>query len=191
MQENLSGIRVIHAFVQEETEKKKFDELNREYIHKNLSVTRLFGVFTPLLTLTVGVAAMISLWVGGEAVIAKEMSLGSFVAFNGYLLMLSWPMMGIGYVVNLTQKGQAAMGRITRKYFLARSGIVDDAKTVNSIGEFRGDIEFRDLCFSYPETDKPIIKNIQLKIPSGQILAVVGCDRFRQKYSCSIDSPIV
>ena len=173
VQENLSGIRVIHAFVQEETEKKKFDELNREYIHKNLSVTRLFGIFTPSLTLTVGVAAMISLWVGGEAVIAKEMSLGSFVAFNGYLLMLSWPMMGIGYVVNLTQKGQAAMGRI-QEIFLARPGIVDDAKTVNSIGEFRGDIEFRDLCFSYPETDKPSLKNIQLKIPSGQILAVVG-----------------
>jgi ATP-binding cassette subfamily B protein len=87
--------------------------------------------------------------------------------------MLSWPMMGIGYVVNLTQKGQAAMGRI-QEIFLARPGIVDDAKTVNSIGEFRGDIEFRDLCFSYPETDKPSLKNIQLKIPSGQILAVVG-----------------
>ena len=85
VQENLSGIRVIHAFVQEETEKKKFDELNREYIHKNLDVTRLFGVFTPALTLTAGVAAMISLWIGGEAVIAKDMTLGSFVAFNGYL----------------------------------------------------------------------------------------------------------
>ena len=119
VQENLSGIRVIHAFAQEETEKKKFDELNKVYIHKNLSVTRLFGVFTPALTLTVGLAAMISLWVGGEAVIAKEMSLGSFVAFNGYLLMLSWPMMGIGFIVNLTQKGQAAMSRI-QEIFLAR-----------------------------------------------------------------------
>ena len=173
VQENLSGIRVIHAFVQEETEKKKFDELNREYIHKNLSVTRLFGIFTPSLTLTVGVAAMISLWVGGEAVVAKEMSLGSFVAFNGYLLMLSWPMMGIGYVVNLTQKGQAAMGRI-QEIFLARPGIVDDAKTINSIDEFRGDIEFRDLHFSYPQSNKPSLQNIKFKIPSGQILAVVG-----------------
>ena len=173
VQENLSGIRVIHAFVQEETEKKKFDELNREYIHKNLSVARLFGIFTPSLTLTVGVAAMISLWVGGEAVVVKEMSLGSFVAFNGYLLMLSWPMMGIGYVVNLTQKGQAAMGRI-QEMFLARPGIVDDAKTINSIDEFRGDIEFRDLNFSYSQSDKPSLQNIKFKIPSGQILAVVG-----------------
>jgi ATP-binding cassette subfamily B multidrug efflux pump len=173
VQENLSGIRVIHAFAQEEAEKKKFDELNKAYIHKNLSVTRLFGVFTPALSLTVGLAAMISLWVGGEAVIAKEMSLGSFVAFNGYLLMLSWPMMGIGFIVNLTQKGQAAMGRI-QEIFLAKSDIVDDEKTVNSICEFRGDIEFRDLTFSYPETDKPSLQSIKLKIPSGQILAVVG-----------------
>ena len=173
VQENLSGIRVIHAFAHEEAEKKKFDELNKVYIHKNLSVTRLFGVFTPALTLTVGLAAMISLWLGGEAVISKEMSLGSFVAFNGYLLMLSWPMMGIGYIVNLTQKGQAAMGRI-QEIFLAQADIRDDEKTVNSLDEFNGDIEFRGLSFSYPEAVNPSLKNIQLEIPSGQILAVVG-----------------
>ncbi len=86
VQENISGVRVLHAFAQEETEKKKFDNLNKEYIQKNLSVTRLFGVFTPSLTFTVGIAAMISLWIGGQAVIAKDMTLGSFVAFNGYLL---------------------------------------------------------------------------------------------------------
>jgi ATP-binding cassette subfamily B protein len=82
-------------------------------------------------------------------------------------------MMGIGFIVNLTQKGQAAMGRI-QEIFLAKSDIVDDEKTVNSICEFRGDIEFRDLTFSYPETDKPSLQSIKLKIPSGQILAVVG-----------------
>ncbi len=173
VQENLSGIRVIHAFAQEEAEKQKFDELNKVYIHKNLNVTRLFGIFTPALSLTVGLAAMISLWVGGEAVIAKEMTLGSFVAFNGYLLMLSWPMMGIGFIVNLTQKGQAAMGRI-QEIFLAKSDIVDDENTVNTIREFKGDIEFRDLSFSYPESHKLNLCDINLKIPSGQILAVVG-----------------
>ena len=109
VQENIAGIRVLHAFVQEETEKRKFAELNQEYIRKNLHVTRLFGIFTPSLVFTIGVAALVFLWVGGKAVIAGEMTLGSFVAFNGYLLMLSWPMMGIGFVVNLTQKGQAAM----------------------------------------------------------------------------------
>ena len=173
VQENLAGIRVLHAFVQEEIEKKKFDDLNREYIQKNLRITRLFGIFTPSLMFTVGVAAMISLWIGGKAVIAEEMSLGSFVAFNGYLLMLSWPMMGIGYVINLTQKGQAAMGRI-QDIFSAKVDISDNKNTFKSINELKGDIEFRGLSFTYPHTNRESLRNIRLKIPSGQILAVVG-----------------
>ncbi len=173
VQENLAGIRVLHAFVQEETEKRKFDELNREYIKKNLRVTRLFGIFTPSLMLTVGVAAMISLWAGGKAVISGEMTLGSFVAFNGYLMMLSWPMMGIGYVTNLTQKGKAAMGRI-QEIFSAQAGIRDNRNVVKPITDLKGEIEFRDLNFTYPQANQEALKDIQLKIPEGQILAIVG-----------------
>jgi len=173
VQENLAGIRVLHAFVQEEAEKRKFDELNREYIQKNLSVTRLFGIFTPLLMLTVGVAAMISLWAGGKAVILQDMTLGSFVAFNGYLLMLSWPMMGIGYVTNLTQKGQAAMSRI-QEIFSAQAGISDSENIVKPITDLKGEIEFRGLDFFYPQRNQESLKDIRLKIPEGQILAIVG-----------------
>ena len=173
VQENLAGIRVLHAFVQEEAEKRKFDELNREYIQKNLSVTRLFGIFTPSLMLTVGVAAMISLWAGGKAVILQDMTLGSFVAFNGYLLMLSWPMMGIGYVTNLTQKGQAAMSRI-QEIFSAQAGISDSENIVKPITDLKGEIEFRGLDFFYPQRSQESLKDIRLKIPEGQILAIVG-----------------
>ena len=173
VQENLAGIRVLHAFVQEEIEKKKFDELNREYIKKNLRVTWLSGVFNSSLMFTVGVAGMISLWMGGKAVIAEDMTLGSFVAFNGYLLMLSWPMMAIGYIINLTQKGQVAMGRI-QQIFSSMSDVADNEKTDHSIKFFKGEIEFRKLNFIYPNTNKPSLQNIDLKIPSGQILAVVG-----------------
>lgn len=173
VQENLAGIRVLHAFVQEETEKKKFDKLNLEYINKNLRVTRLFGIFNPSLMFTVGVAAMISLWIGGKAVIAEDMSLGSFVAFNGYLLMLSWPMMGVGYIINLTQKGQAAMGRI-QEIFSSRVSIADNEKTFKSIKSISGEIEFRQLSFSFPNSTKPSLHNIELKIPTGQILALTG-----------------
>ena len=173
VQENLAGIRVLHAFVQEEIEKEKFDELNREYIKKNLRVTWLSGVFNSSLMFTVGVAGMISLWMGGKAVIAEDMTLGSFVAFNGYLLMLSWPMMGIGYIINLTQKGQVAMGRI-QQIFSSKSDVADNEKTDQSIKVFKGEIEFRKLNFIYPNTNKPSLQNIDLKIPSGQILAVVG-----------------
>ena len=91
VQENLSGIRVLHAFVQEENEKNKFKNLNQEYIKKNLRVTQVFGIFTPTMVFAIGVAGMISLWMGGKAVIADEITLGSFVAFNGYLMLLSWP----------------------------------------------------------------------------------------------------
>ena len=173
VQENLAGVRVLHAFVQEEAEKRKFDELNREYIQKNLSVTRLFGIFTPSLMLTVGVAAMISLWAGGKAVILQDMTLGSFVAFNGYLLMLSWPMMGIGYVTNLTQKGQAAMSRI-QEIFSAQAGICDSENNVKPITGLKGEIEFRGLDFFYPQRNQESLKDIRLKIPEGQVLAIVG-----------------
>jgi len=102
VQENLAGIRVLHAFVQEENEKKRFDDLNREHIAKNMGLAKLFGMFTPSLVLTAGIAGLITLWVGGKEVIAHQLAIqsgqqvenvftiGSFVAFNGYLLMLSW-----------------------------------------------------------------------------------------------------
>ena len=112
VQENLAGIRVLHAFVQEQNEIKKFDSLNQKHIEKNMNLARLFGLFTPSLVITTGIAAMISLWIGGKEVISGEISLGSFVAFNSYLIMLSWPMMAIGFVINLTQKGLTAMDRV-------------------------------------------------------------------------------
>jgi len=172
VQENLAGIRVLHAFVQEEHEKRKFDTLNRQYIEKNLRVTRLFGIFTPSLTLTTGVAALVSLWLGSQAVIAGEMTLGAFVAFNGYLLMLSWPMMGIGYVVNLSQKGLSAMGRI-QEILDARPLVREPlAKTPASIQQ--GKIEIKDLSFTYPNAESKSLSDIHLSVLPGQTLAVVG-----------------
>jgi ATP-binding cassette, subfamily B, multidrug efflux pump len=172
VQENLAGIRVIHSFVQEENEKIKFADLNNEYIKKNLHVTRMFGVFTPTMVFVVGVAAMLSLWLGGKAVIDGSMTLGSFVAFNGYLMLLSWPMMGIGYVFNLTQKGMSAMGRI-REIFVAEARVISGPKEIRYAEEM-GDIEFKGLQFSYPEADTLSLKGINMKIFKGQTLGVVG-----------------
>ncbi len=175
VQENIAGIRVLHAFVQEENEKIKFDELNQEYIHKNLRITKLFGIFTPSLIFTLGVAAVLSLWLGSKAVIAEEMTLGAFVAFNGYLMMLSWPMMGIGYVINLTQKGQSAMGRI-QEIFLAQPEIKDGAVTEQVADSFRikGQIEFKNFSFTYPEAETPALNRIDWTIAQGQTVAIVG-----------------
>jgi ATP-binding cassette, subfamily B, multidrug efflux pump len=172
VQENLAGIRVLHAFVQEENEKRKFAVLNNEYIKKNMHVTRMFGVFTPTMVFVIGVAAMLSLWLGGKAVIDGSITLGSFVAFNGYLMLLSWPMMGIGYVFNLTQKGISAMGRI-REIFVAQSEIVSASEEGGSVGGM-GDIEFQGLQFYYPGAETLSLKGVDIKISKGQTLGVVG-----------------
>jgi ATP-binding cassette subfamily B protein len=172
VQENLAGIRVLHSFVQEENEKRKFNELNQDYIRKNLRVTKLFGIFTPSLVFTLGMSALISLWIGGRLVVAGEMSLGSFVAFNGYLMMMSWPMMGIGYVFNLTQKGMAAMGRI-QEIFSTRPLIEDTSGTSGPAG-IEGEIEFRGVDFAYQETHEKSLRGIDLKVSKGRSVAVVG-----------------
>ena len=184
VQENLAGIRVLHAFVQEEHEMKRFDDLNRQHIVKNMGLAKLFGMFTPSLMLIIGIAALITLWVGGKEVIAHQtaiqsgemvenvFSLGSFVAFNGYLLMLSWPMMAIGYVTNLTQKGLAAMDRI-QEIFDSRSSLVVEVAP-SSMDLIKGGIEFKDLTFSYPGESYPVLEHINLKIEAGSTVALIG-----------------
>ena len=172
VQENLSGIRVLHAFVQEEYEKKKFEKLNLEYIKKNLRVTQIFGLFTPTMIFSMGIASMISLWMGGKAVISEDITVGSFVAFNGYLMLLSWPMMGIGYVFNLTQKGLVGMQRIS-EVFLAKAEILDEGINFMDIPR-HGDLELRNVFFSYSGEAGRTLNGIDLRVSSGQTLGVVG-----------------
>lgn len=177
VQENLAGIRVLHAFVQEEHQKKKFEEMNREYIAKNMRLTKVFGVFTPALLFTIGVASLISLWVGGKMVIAGDFTLGSFVAFNGYLLMLSWPMMGIGFVINLTQKGLVSMGRID-EIFNAESSLAPISQSAalqkEAAGDIKGGIVFQNLSFAYPGKKENCLHDISLEIKPGARIALVG-----------------
>ena len=172
VQENLAGIRVLHAFVQEEHEKKRFEGLNREHIAKNMNLAKLFGVFTPSLVLTLGLAALIVFWMGSREVIAGNMSLGSFVAFNGYLVMLSWPMMAIGFVINLTQKGLAAMKRIL-DIFDSQSSLAPVSHPSQD-HPLQGGIEFRDMTFHYPGEKTPVLENINLKIEPGSTVAIIG-----------------
>ena len=184
VQENLAGIRVLHAFVQEEHEKNRFEELNREHISRNMRLAKLFGMFTPSLVLTAGIAGLITLWVGGKEVIADQLAIqsgavvenaftiGSFVAFNGYLLMLSWPMMAIGYVTNLSQKGLAAMDRI-QEIFDSRSSLTE-ATSSGSSKPIEGGIEFKNLTFKYPGEDNPTLEDISLKIEPGSTVALIG-----------------
>ena len=112
VQENLSGVRMIRAFVQEKAEMRRFEELNRDYIAQNIRLVRIQGLFQPLLEALIGVTFLVVLWVGGQQVLPGRISLGSFVMFNTYMGMLVWPMIALGWVVNLMQRGTASLSRI-------------------------------------------------------------------------------
>ena len=126
VQENLAGARVIRAFVQEQNEIEQFKRLNQEYIHRNLLLIRAWGAFYPMLGTLLGLGGVFVLWMGGRQVIAGRITLGDFVAFNAYLGMLSWPMIALGWVINIVERGTASLGRINR-IFEARAEIRDDS----------------------------------------------------------------
>jgi len=170
VQENLSGIRVVKAYVQEENEKRKFKQLNQDYMYKNMSLVKIWGLFFPLIMLIAGIGIVIVLWFGGQLVITGKISLGQFVQFSGYLMMLTWPMMALGWVINLVQRGSASMGRIIE--ILNQVPEIKDGKWTQDIHAFEGEIEFRNVSFAYDK--KMVLKNINLKIPKGITIGIIG-----------------
>jgi ATP-binding cassette, subfamily B, multidrug efflux pump len=170
VQESMSGIRVVKAFVQEKNEIDDFDRMNRSFVEKNRELIRVTSVFYPLMELMIGVAVVIVLWFGGRQVIQGAISLGDFVAFNMYLGMLTWPMIGLGWVVNLFERGRASMERLN--YIFDASADVKDGPGVLRDFEVQGAIEFRNLSFSY--NGVPTLRNISLSIPQGKTVAIVG-----------------
>ena len=114
VQENLAGVRMVRAFVQEQAELRHFEELNRAYIEENIRLVRISGVFQPLLEALIGLTFLVVLWYGGGQVLGGRISLGSFVMFNTYMGMLVWPMIALGWVVNLMQRGGASLARINQ-----------------------------------------------------------------------------
>ena len=147
VQENLAGVRMIRAFVQEQAEMRRFEELNREYIAQNIRLVRIQGVFQPLLEVLIGLTFLVVLWVGGRQVLAGRISIGSFVMFNTYMGMLVWPMIALGWVVNLMQRGSASLQRINQ--ILREQPSIAAPPDAVSLGEVRGEIEFRDVTMDY------------------------------------------
>src|SRR6201999_476197 len=147
-QENFSGARLVRAFAQEEAQIAAFEKSNREYIRRGLRLVQLMGMLWPTLEFVLGLAMAISLLVGGHEVLSHRISVGDFVAFNTYLVMLTWPVIALGWVVNLWQRGTASVVRIDE--LLAEKPSIDDAEASTSIpNDLSGEIEFRDLTFSY------------------------------------------
>ena len=172
-QENYSGARLIRAFAREESQIGLFERLNREYIARSLRLVQLMGMLWPTLEFILGVSMVITLLAGGHLVIAHRITVGEFVAFTTYMIMLIWPIIAVGWVVNLFQRGTASIQRID-ELLQAEPAINDSAADVSIPGDamLHGEIELRNLNFSYTET--PVLRGVSLRIPAGSSLAIVG-----------------
>lgn len=200
VQENLAGIRVIRAFVQERPQTEAFSLANREYANSNIRLIQVWSLFFPSLSVLIGVTLVIPLWIGGRQVITRQITVGTLWALYAFLVQLAWPMIALGWATNIFQRGAASMGRLNR-ILAEQSGISSEAsvRTMDegshrlrsgdssqdvNVGEparlsLRGEIEFRHLTFAYPGTvngrgNGPILNDINLHVPAGSTVAVVG-----------------
>jgi ATP-binding cassette, subfamily B, multidrug efflux pump len=172
VQENLAGVRIVKAYTQEDAQVERFRSFSEEYLNRNLSLARVSGLFHPILSFLSGLGMLIVLWAGGIATMRGEITVGDFIAFGLYLAMLIWPMIALGWVVNLFQRGAASMARLNR--VLETRPIVSDAADPLEPSEVRGEIEFRDVSYRYPGTERWVLRNVSFRIPAGSTFAVVG-----------------
>ena len=172
VQENLTGVRLIRAYTQESEQAKQFDAFNDDYRRKNMNLVLTAGAFHPTLMLISGAAMVLVTWLGALEVIAGAMTLGDFVAFGFYLALLIWPMIALGWVVNLYQRGSASMGRLN-KILNAQPVVVVPEKPASLEGA-SGRIEFRDVSFTYPQTEREVLSGINFTAAPGETVAIVG-----------------
>jgi ATP-binding cassette subfamily B protein len=172
VQENLSGVRIVRAYVQEQAQEQELDALNREYVHRNMALARVSAVFHPLLSILTGAGLLVALWYGGRQTIEGTISVGDFVAFNFYLVMLTWPLIALGWVVNLFQRGAASMARIST--ILRVAPRIADRLEATPLPVVRGEIEFRNVSFRYPGTERLVLRDVSFTIPAGATAALVG-----------------
>ena len=177
-QENFSGARLVRAFAQEEPQIASFETANRENVRRGLRLVQLMGMLWPTLEFILGLSLAITLLVGGHEVVSGRIRVGDFTAFTVYMMMLTWPVIALGWVVNLVQRGTASVIRIDE--LMTEKPTIDDAAADKTLGpetRLRGKIEFRHLNFAYTDTEgKPVevLHDINLEIPAGTSLALVG-----------------
>src|SRR6266481_1452806 len=189
VQENLSGVRVIRAYAQEDAEIRGFDEPNREYVARNIKLIRTWSMFMPSLAALIGTTFLIVLWQGGHQLLRGQISLGALIAFYSFLGLLVWPMIALGWVTNIFQRGAASMGRLN--YILHAQPQIDDRNAaIAPSTPVAGEVEFRNLNFTFPTNisgagsngaskpngsgPHPVLHDINLKVPAGTTLAIVG-----------------
>lgn len=171
-QENFSGVRVVRAYAQEDAEMAAFNNLNWQYAERNLGLVRVEALMRPLMTFLIGFGYVLIIWAGVPLAVRGEITVGEFTMFNLYLTRLIWPLIALGYVVNLYQRGTASLKRLNA--ILRVEPAIADALGVVEQPPIKGKIEFRDLTFRYHTTDEPMIKDLTLTIPAGHTVAFVG-----------------
>lgn len=171
-QENFTGVRVVRAYAQEGAEIAAFNDLNWQYAEKNLALVKVDAAMRPLMQFLIGIGFILIIWAGVPLAIRGEISVGDFTVFNMYLSRLIWPLIALGYVVNLYQRGTASLKRMNA-IFAIKPAIVDQP-SVTAKPSVTGRIEFRDLTFRYSANEKPVLHNINLTIEAGDTVAFVG-----------------
>jgi ATP-binding cassette subfamily B multidrug efflux pump len=171
VQESLAGLRVVRAYAQEAHEEARFAAANQEYVERNRALIRLSGILYPAIQLLMGLGAALVLWLGGRLVVDGSISLGEFVAFAAYLAMLHWPMIAVGWVLNLFERGDASLGRIA-EILDAPLDIDDPAPPLRTAPAIRGEVEFRRLTFAH--RGRVVLADIDLRVAAGTTVAVVG-----------------
>jgi ATP-binding cassette subfamily B protein len=171
-QESLAGVRVIRAYTQEQAETKSFKKVNHEFVNRNLGLIRLSAVFHPMLQFFIGLGFIAVLLFGGRLVINGSISVGQYFQFNLYLGYLVWPMIALGWVINIFQRGMASMGRMNQ--IMEIKAAISDSEETKALSEITGEIEFRNLTFKYDTAATVSLENINLRIPAGQTVAFVG-----------------
>ncbi len=201
VQESIAGVRVLKAFVQEEEDFRAFEKASQNSMEKNLSMVKLRAVFGPALDAITGISLLLTLVFGGRMVLNGQVSIGKFVAFNSYIGMLVWPMIACGDCINNFSQAAAAFQRIAC-IFREKPDIVDKLPEGAAGGEekIRGDITLKNLTFTYPDDDSPVLKNVNLHVKAGEMLGVLGrtgsgksslADLLLRVYDCETGSLLV
>jgi ATP-binding cassette subfamily B protein len=171
-QENFSGVRVVRAYAQEDAEIEAFKTLNWQYAEKNLSLVKIDALMRPLMQFLIGMGFVLIIWAGVPAAIRGDITVGEFTVFNMYLFRLIWPLIALGYVVNLYQRGTASLKRMNA--ILAIAPTIADSRDVKPQPPIRGEIEFRSLTFRYHPNDEPVLHDVNLRVRAGETVAFVG-----------------
>ena len=172
VQENLSGVRIVRAYGQEDAQAAEFEALNRVYLKRNMHLAYASGAFHPIMGVLTGAGMVVVLWYGGGQVMAGRIGVGDFVAFSFYLSLLAWPMIALGWVVNLFQRGAASMARLNRIFAIEPE--IDAPPEPHPPPGGAAAIEFRDVSFRYPDTDRLVLEGISFTAEPGRTIAIVG-----------------